>query len=95
MKNIVKALENLRIEHTIDDQDVLASKLKRHGVKLAADGLLTHGLSRHDKGASNVTVLDKTLTVGDVQLVGSLQSGYTTRVGNLYISNKNIRQNRV
>ena len=79
-------------EHTIDDQDVLASELKRHGVEFAANSLLAHGLTGHDEGAADVTVLDEALAVSDIQFVGSLQSGYTTRVRNLGITNVKSRQ---
>lgn len=68
---------------TINNQDILASKLQRHGVELAADSLLAHGLTRHDEGAANVAVLDESLTVSDIELVGCLESGHTTRIRDL------------
>mmetsp|Transcript_27915 Transcript_27915/g.64665 ORF Transcript_27915/g.64665 Transcript_27915/m.64665 type:complete len:286 (-) Transcript_27915:210-1067(-) len=60
----------------------LTRKLILDGVQLETDALFTGGLSGHDEGAGNVTVLDKAFPKGPSQSIGSLEGRRTGRVRN-------------
>ena len=53
-----------------------------NGVQLPSNRLFSQGLAGHDERATNVAIFHETLTIGEVQGLGHLQSGNASRIGN-------------
>jgi hypothetical protein len=67
---------------TINEHDILASELQRHGVQLSPHILSPHGLSRHDESPSDISVLDEPFSVGDPHVLRQLKRGDSRSIGN-------------
>ena len=68
--------------HTINEHDILASKLQRHRVQLSPHILPPHGLPGHDESPPNVSVLDKPFSVGDPHVLRQLKRGDSRSIRN-------------
>jgi len=65
----------------INEKDVSVLELGLHSVQLTANTLLAGLLFRHNEGAEDITVLDKTLAVGLVEVPGHGSSRCCRRLG--------------
>jgi hypothetical protein len=64
------------------EQNGSAVKLGHHGVELSSNRRLSLLLVGHDESSANISVLDETLSVRDLQLDGTLESSMSRSIGN-------------
>ena len=55
-------------------------ELNPHCIELLAYGFLTHRLTRHDEGTTDVTVLKESFTIRNAQTLSHLHGSRTTRI---------------
>ena len=76
--HLLRHLHDLGTRRTTDDrivheQNVLALEFVWDGIQLPADGSCSKGLTRHDEGSSDVSILHESLPVGNTEFPCQLQ----------------------
>lgn len=71
------------VTHTVNQEHDLVHKFEGHRIKLSSYIQSPHLLTRHNKGAANITILDEALSVWYLELLGQLKSSDSAGVRNL------------
>ena len=76
--HLLRHLHDLGTRRTTDDrivheQNVLALEFVWDGIQFPADGSCSNGLTRHDEGSSDVSILHESLPVGNTEFPCQLQ----------------------